>query len=165
MADKNIKTVADAEANVPAAPAKGLPEYLSKLGLDASALDAPPVIDEIAAEAFKPFRFIGSTNPDYEYFRATAKRPEELRRLVNHEKWRIAQDVTLDGVRGPEDVVLCRHKTTSAAIERRDRDERNSLRNRGRRGSAQMGNTDVAVTETTKRRALVEVPASEAKDW
>ncbi|MBT9557896.1 MAG: hypothetical protein IV100_17805 [Myxococcales bacterium] len=114
--------------------------YLKSIGLDESAMAAPPKVTELKPPQRQTFRFRGKIDPELQYFRASRSNPQELAQLIKNDGWRITENaVELDGVKTDADVILARRRDTAAEIERRDKAQRESIRRRSTRSTQTFG--------------------------
>jgi hypothetical protein len=131
-------------------------DYLRKLGIDTAALAEPPKIDQLQPERGRTHRFIGDVDEtQFQYMRATAQNAQELKGLIERDGYVPAPGVELDGVRGPEDVILRRRRDTAAQLEQRRKAERDSLRQRQQRRSIPLGTVDAPMDFYTQNRGTV----------
>lgn len=131
-------------------------EYLRKAGVDTQALAEPPKITELQPERGRTHRFVGAVDEtQFQYMRATAQNPQELKRLIERDGYVVAPGVELEGVRGPEDVILRRRRDTATQLEQRRKAERDSLRRRQQRRSTPLGTVDVPTDFSTQERGTV----------
>lgn len=131
-------------------------EYLRKAGIDTQALAEPPKITELQPERGRTHRFVGDVDESqFQYMRATAQNPQELKRLIERDGYVVAPGVELEGVRGSEDVILRRRRDTATQLEQRRKNERDSLRRRQQRRSTPLGTVDVPTDFSTQERGTV----------
>lgn len=131
-------------------------DYLRKLGIDTTKLAEPPKIDQLEPERGRTHRFVGDVDErQFQYMRATAQNAQELKGLIERDGYVPAPGVELEGVRGPEDVILRRRRDTAAQLEQRRKTERDSLRQRQQRRSTPLGAVDVPMDYSTQNRGTV----------
>jgi hypothetical protein len=144
--------VAPAGTTIPAATL----EYLRKAGVDTQALAEPPQISELKPELGRTHRFVGNVDEgQFQYMRATAQNPQELKNLIERDGYVVAPGVELEGVKGPEDVILRRRRDTAVQLEQRRKNERDSLRRRQQRRAAPLGSGEVPMDYSTQERGTV----------